>query len=362
MTESTKNKVQGAHDEKETDLQVLKLTAKVEHVNLPLEKLILRNNVRDEAEYDLPPLIASIERNGFRPSSQIVVHLGEDKVYEVLAGNRRTNALRTFSPEKLAEVLAATGGLVPCTVYQGLTPAQIEIIRCDHGTDEDRKPLSKWGLYTAVRRLLVVGLTQTQIAVRLGLKVTKEGVEKPNRSLVQIYANAAVLPDEIQAMLREYWLEGKGTIRQSDIGTLYKVWNEEYAAYGIQGLVGPKFRAKIAEIKDRGEGDTPTTKTLSASRAMELSKVSSSPVTRQLLVAATQADGSTLAALDAELTKRDQLMRQIDWLFKNKTNQIKKLLDTASEALKAEAEAEAAAAAEAAKTPPSLVPGAAAVS
>lgn len=357
MTESTKSKVQGAHDERETDLQVLKLTAKVEHINLPLDKLILRNNVRDEAEYDLPPLIASIERNGFRPSSQVVVHLDKDNVYEVLAGNRRTNALRTFSPEKLATVLAATGGSVPCTVYRNLTPAQIEIIRCDHGSDEDRKPLSKWGLYTAVRRLLVVGLTQTQIAVRLSLKVTKEGVEKPNRSLVQIYANAAVLPDDVQQMLRDYWLEGKGTIRQSDVATLYKVWNEEYAQYGIQGLAGPKFRAKVAEIKDRGEGEAPTTKTLSASRALEMSKVSTSPVTRQLLVAATQADGSALAALDAELSKRDQLMRQIDWLFKHKPAQITKLLTAAAEAMKTEAEAEAAAAAELAKAPPTLVPG-----
>lgn len=352
MTES--KKIQGAHDEKESDLSVLKLQANVTHENLPLDQLVLRNNVRDEAEYDLPPLIDSIKRNGFRPSSQIVVHLGSDDIYEVLAGNRRTNALRALTATELKEALAATGGMVPCTVYRGLSDAQIEIIRCDHGSDEDRKPLSKWGLYVAVRRLLKVGLTQTQIAVRLSLKITKDGVEKPNRSLVQIYANAAVLPDDVQYMLKEYWINGNGTIRQSDIAGLYKVWNEEYAQFGIQGLVGPKFRAKVAEIKDRGEGEAPTTKTLSANRALELSKVSTSPVTRQLLVAATQADGSALARLDEELSKRDQLMRQIDWLFKNKKNQIMKLLETAAEALKEEAEAEAKAAAEANKIAPEI--------
>ena len=333
------SQIQGAHQEE--DLSILKMNAKVETTTLPLDKLVLRHNVRDESEYDLPPLIESFKRNGFRPANPIVVHYGNDKVYEVLAGNRRTNALRALKPEELKEVLMATDGKVPCIVYTNLTPAQVEILRCDHGTDEDRKPLSKWGLYVAVRRLLVVGLTQIQIAKRLGLYVLKDGVQKPNRSIVQIYANAAVLPDDVQQMLKDYWLEAKGSIRQSDIATLSKIWNEEYTTHGINGVAGPKFRAKVAEIKDRGESDTTsTTKTLSASRALELSKVSTSPTTRQLLVAATQADGSALAQLDAELSARDQLLREVDWLFKNKKSQITKLLDQAREALKAQAEAE----------------------
>lgn len=353
---ASKPQIQGAHDEKNSDLNVLRLAARPTHENLPLDELVLRNNVRDEAEYNLPPLVESIKRNGFRPSSQIVVHIGSDGIKEVLAGNRRTNALRALTKAERDDALAATEGLVPCTVYRGLTEAQVEIIRCDHGSDEDRQPLSKWGTYTAVRRLLVVGLTQTQIAVRLGLKVTKDGVEKPNRSIVQIYANAAVLPPEVQEMLRAYWISNTGTIRQTDIAGLYKLWNEEYAQFGIQGLTGPKFRAKIAEIKDRGEGEPPTTKTLSANRALELSKVSTSPVTRQLLVAATQADGSALARLDEELSKRDLLMRQIDWLFKHKKPQITKLLDQADEGLKAQAEADNLAAAEAAKAAKAIMP------
>lgn len=336
-------KIQGAHDEE--DLSVLKMNAKVENTLIPLDKLVLRHNVRDEKEYDLPPLVESIKRNGFRPANPVVVHVGSDKVPEVLAGNRRTNALRSLKPEELKEALLATDGKVPCIVYTGLTPAQVEILRCDHGADEDRKPLSKWGLYVAVRRLLVVGLTQIQIARRLGLYVTKEGQQKPNRSLVQIYANAATLPDDVQQLLKDYWLEGKGTIRQNDIATLSKTWNEEYTTHGINGVAGPKFRAKVAEIRDRdGEGNSSTTKTLSASRALELSKVSTSPTTRQLLVAATQADGSALAQLDKELSARDQLLREIDWLFEHKKNQIVKLLEQAKEALKAQAEATAAAA------------------
>jgi hypothetical protein len=56
-----------------------------------------------------------------------------------------------------------------------------------------------------------------------------------------------------------------------------------------------------------------------------------------MLVAATQADGSELKQLDEELAVRDQLMQQIDWLFKNKKTQIEKLLAAAAEALATEA-------------------------
>lgn len=330
MSEQTK--IVGAANEE--DLAVLRMVAKPVNENLPLDKLVLRNNVRDESEYNLPPLIESFRKNGFRPAAPIVVHVGEDKVFEVLAGNRRTNSLRTFKPAELKEILAATDGLVPCLVYRNLTPAQIEILRCDHGTDEDREPLSKYGQFTAVRRLLIAGLTQTQIAERLGIYVTKDNVKKPNRSLVQIYVNAAQLPDRVKAMLKAYWLRGEGTIRQSDISALSKLWNEEFPNFGINGKEGPKFRAKVKEIEDRDVNDAPkTTVTLTAASATDRAKVMTSPTTRQLLVAATQRDGSALAQLDAELSLRDAMIRQIDWLFQHKKAQITKLLKEAEAAL-----------------------------
>jgi hypothetical protein len=226
-------KIEGAANDE--DLSVLRMSVKSENVNLPLEELVLRHNVRHESEYDLPPLVASFLKNGYRPSAPLVVHIGDDKIKEVLAGNRRTNALRCLKPEELEQVLAPFGGKVPCIVYHGLSPQQVEILRCDHGTDEDRKPLTKFGLFVAVCRLLMVGLNQLQIAERLGLYITKEGHKKPNRSLVQIYANAAKLPKRVQDMLKQYWLEGRGKIRVSDIATLTKIWNEEWPNYGING-------------------------------------------------------------------------------------------------------------------------------
>lgn len=333
-------KIEGAA--KDEDLSVLRMSAKAENINLPLEDLVLRNNVRHETEYNLPPLMESFKKNGYRPSAPIVVHIGEDKIKEVLAGNRRTNALRALKPEERDVALAPFDGKVPCIVYKNLTPAQVEILRCDHGSDEDRQPLSKYGIFVAVCRLLIAGLGQLQIAERLGLHIVKDGIKKPNRSLVQIYSNAAKLPLRIQEMLKKYWLEGKGKIRVSDISTLTKLWNEEWVTHGINGVEGPKFRAKVDEIENRtDDGKEPETKTLSAARAQERAQVMTSPTTRRLLVAATKSDGSELAQLDAELSARDLLMRQLDWLFKNKKNQIEKLLAAAAEALAEEAKTEA---------------------
>ena len=341
MTES-KVKIEGAA--KDEDLSVLRMVVKPVNKMLAVNELVLRNNVRDESEYNLPPLIESFKKNGFRPSAPLVIHVGDDNLYEVLAGNRRTNALRTLTPEELNEVLAATDGKVPCLVYSNLTPAQREILRCDHGTDEDRQPLSKFGQFIAVGRLLIAGLTQTQIAERLGMHLVKDGVKKPNRSIVQIYANAAALPDRVKAMLKAYWLRGEGTIRQSDIATLSKVWNEEFPNFGMVGKEGPKFRAKVQEILDRNPDEKQTTaRSLSPSAATEKAKVMTSPTTRQLLVAATQTDGSALAQLDKELSMRDQLLREVDWLFMHRKKQIEKLLADAKEALQKVAEAEAAA-------------------
>ena len=330
---SEKQTIVGAHQPE--DLSALQVTTPAKNMALDLDELVLRHNVRDESEYNLPPLIESIKRNGFKPAHPLVVHVGEDKLYEVLAGNRRTNALKALSDEDRKEALAATSGKVPCLVYRNLTAAQVEVLRCDHGSDEDRQPLSKHGIFVAVGRLLIAGLAQVAIATRLGLYVTKDGQKKPNRSLIQIYANAAALPQRVQAMLKAYWLKGEGTIRQSDIASLSKLWNEEWTQFGINGNEGPKFRAKVQEILDRENGkEAATTKTLSASRAQEQAKVMQSPTTRQLLVAATQADGSALANLDKELSARDQLMRKIDWLFQNKKSQIEKLLKLAEEAMK----------------------------
>jgi hypothetical protein len=331
MSEISHQVVGAAQDE---DLSALRITVPPTHQNIALEDLVLRHNVRDASEYNLPPLVESIKRNGYRPSAPIVVHIGNDGVNEVLAGNRRTNSLMSLQPVERATALAATGGLVPCIVYKGLTPAQIELLRCDHGSDEDREPLSKYGTFVAVSRLLIAGLSQAAIAIRLGMYIVKDNVKKPNRSQVQIFTAAAALPERIREMLKSYWLKGIGPIKHSDIMPLSKIWNEEWTSYGINGQEGPQFRAKVDEILAR-EAGTPiqTTKTLTANAATEKAKVMSSPTTRQLLVAATAADGSKLAELDRQLCQRDAMIRQFDWLMQHKTKQITKLLEEAKEAL-----------------------------
>lgn len=328
----SEHKIVGAAQEE--DLSCLRIAAKPEQGSFQLEELVLRHNVRDASEYNLPPLVESMLRNGYRPSAPLVVHIGEDNVPEVLAGNRRTNALLSLQPAQRAVVLSSTDGKVPCIVYRNLTKAQVELLRCDHGSDEDREPLSKYGTFVAVNRLLIAGLSQAAIAVRLGMYVVKDNVKKPNRSQVQIYTAACALPPRVQDMLKEFWLRGKGPIKHSDIMPLSKVWNEEWTAYGINGQEGPQFRAKVDEIIARDT--TPTvavTKTLTANAANEKAKVMSSPTTRQLLVAATAADGTKLAELDRQLCQRDHLVRQIDWLMQHKTKQITKLLEEAKEAL-----------------------------
>lgn len=329
---SEAHKIVGAAQDE--DLTVLRIAAKPEPGAFNLEELVLRHNVRDASEYNLPPLVESMRRNGYRPSAPLVVHIGEDGVPEVLAGNRRTNALLSMQPMERATVLASCDGKVPCIIYKGLTKAQIELLRCDHGSDEDREPLSKYGTFVAVNRLLIAGLSQAAIAIRLGMYVIRDNVKKPNRSQVQIFTAACALPPRVQEMLKEFWLRGKGPIKHTDIMPLSKVWNEEWTAYGISGQEGPQFRAKVDEILARDTSVTvPVTKSLTANAANEKAKVMSSPTTRQLLVAATAADGTKLAELDRQLCQRDHLIRQIDWLMQHKQKQITKLLDEAKEAL-----------------------------
>lgn len=339
MSENASQIVGAAQSE---DISALSMTAKPVYSLLELNQLTLRHNVRDASEYNLPPLIESFRRNGFRPSSPLVVHVSDDGAYEVLAGNRRTNALKSLTAEELPKVLAATDGKVPCNVYTKLTPTQVEILRCDHGSDEDREPLSKYGLFVAVSRLLLAGLNQTAIAVRLGLYITKDNIKKPNRSLVQVYAAAAALPERVRTMLKAYWLRGEGLIRQSDVMPLSKVWNEEWVQFGINGQEGPQFQAKVDEILARsGTAPVQTTKTLTAKAAEDRAKIMTSPVTRQLLVAATAADANKLVELDKQLVARDRMFRQIDWLMRNKTSQISKLLEMAEKAIVEEDAAEA---------------------
>lgn len=347
----TENKITGAA--KDEDLSGLRINATATPSVLELAELFLANNVRDVSEYNLAPLIESMRKNGYRSQHPVVIHVGSDGKNEVLAGNRRTNALRTFSPTELKEILAGSSGKVPCVVYRGLTPAQVEILRCDHGTDEDREPLSKYGLFVATGRLLIAGLTETAIAHRLGIFVVKEGVKSPNRSAIQVFAAAARLPARVKEMLKQYWIHGTGTIRQSDIMPLQKIWNEEFTQHGIFNKEVPRFRAKVAEIEGRAEGaKVETTKTLTVNGATDKAKIAQSPVTRQLLMAAVQNDPSALNALDTELAARDKLISQVNWLMEHKNKVIVKLLQEAAEALaKEEAETlEAARKAEAEKT------------
>jgi hypothetical protein len=353
--------IEGAAED--LNLEHLRITAPSIPGVLALDELTFANNVRDVSEYNLPPLIESMQRTGFLANHPIVVnHETATGVHEVLCGNRRGNALKNMSPEGRAKALANFGGKIPVVIYTDLPESLKEIIRCDHSTDEDRQPLSSYGLFVATLRLLRAALTQAEIAVRLGQYKVKDGKKSPNRSLIQQFCNIARLPGFVQEMFKVYWLEGKGTIRMSDAAALFKIWNAEFATYGIDDRVGPEFEAAVKAIKERNSAAPKTTKTLTAAAAADTAKMVASPVTRKVLIAATNADPKALQSLDRELAARDEIMTLVDWCFKNEAKKINALFDKAKSAIAEEkaaaaekAKEEAEAARNAVAADPSLV-------
>ena len=217
---------------------------------LALHLLFRRDNVRTAATLQLPAMVASIVKHGFKPNHPLVVSEKRDGRYLVLCGNRRAEAIETIlaNQPEIAERLFPTGE-VPCVVYVGLTDEQEAIIRIDHGKDEDRVPLDEFGEFLAIRQLVRAGYdTQAGIAEKMGWYKTskKTGITEPNRSKVQPRVNLAQLPQFVQDEMQRYCEEpSQSNLRWSSIAKLFKCYNEEFRQFPDGN--GPVFQAAWKE-------------------------------------------------------------------------------------------------------------------
>ena len=82
-------------------------------------------------ERDVTGLSLDIEQNGL--SEPIHVHLGEDKVYEIIRGHRRKNALLEFLSRDAAAFDKMFKAGIPCLVFSGLSRVEIENLKADSG-------------------------------------------------------------------------------------------------------------------------------------------------------------------------------------------------------------------------------------
>lgn len=212
---------------------------------VPIGQLYRANNVRTPATLQLPQMICSIKRHGFKPNHPLVVSAKADGRNLILCGNRRGEAIETIhanEPETFVSLFPS--GTVPCVVYHNLTEEQEAILRIDHGQDEDRVPLDEFGEFLAIRQLVRAGYdTQAGIAEKMGWYKAdkKSGLSVPNRSKVQPRVNLAQLPQFVQDEMQRYCEEpSQSNLRWSNIAALYKTYNEEFRAYPDGN--GPLFK------------------------------------------------------------------------------------------------------------------------
>ena len=289
------------------DGQALVSQAGIEYVDFA--DLFRADNVRTPITEQIPRMVESLLRNGFKPNHPLVLSAKHDGRFLVLCGNRRTMGLEFLAendPASFAKILP--NGQVPAVVHHNLTQEQEAILRIDHGSDEDRVPLDEFGLFLAIRQLVRAGYdTQAGIAEKLGkFKEDKKNPGKmiPNREWVQPRVNLAQLPQFIQDEFKIVWTLGQdaSNVRTGMIAKLYKTFTEEYRAFPDGH--GPQLSALWAECL----GKSPATRAskpsvITPSAALEKSKLVGSRNLREALrvVAGSAAEGVTLADVDAAL-------------------------------------------------------------
>lgn len=276
-----------------------------------IASLFRRDNVRTTATLQIPQMIGSIKRHGYKPNHPLVVSAKPDGTFLVLCGNRRMEAIETIfanEPELFAKLFPT--GEVPCIVYTGLTEEQEAIIRIDHTGDEDRVPLDDWGYFLAIRQLVRAGYdTQAGIAEKIGWfkKDAKTGENVPNRSKVQQRVNLCQLPGFVQAEFERYATGGAGAsnVRWSDVAGLFKSFNEDYKA-GYTNGDGPTFQAAWADCLKDPTARPLTVKPITPAEMEKRSKVVGSNVLRNVLaVCAGATDRVNLSELDATMVQAE---------------------------------------------------------
>ena len=283
-----------------------------------VDSLIFADNVRSEGCMNLPKMIDSIKRHGFKNNHPLVVsQKGEDE-YLVLCGNRRGLALcflRDNEPDEFGK--AVKGGKIPAIIYSGLTPTEEVLIRIDHSSDEDREPLDQWSEFLAIRQLVLVGHdVQEQIANKLGIFSTKgKNKGKPNRPYVQVRVNLAKLPEFVQTEVKKTaYADPTAFVLWSDIASLYKAYNSELVEFPNGD--GPAFTEAWNNLKNRpkrtkGENQKDG-KTLTPAGAKDRASSCSSSLLRFALLGATQQGGYNLVDIDNKIKRLEDLEKTVN--------------------------------------------------
>lgn len=263
---------------------------------IEISAVYMAENVRPQDEYNLPTMVASIERHGFKANHPLVVSKKADGRFLVLCGNRRFSAVQTIgehNPAAFATLFPK--GKIPALVHSGLTAAQEALLRIDHSGDEDRQKLSPWGEFLAVEQLVRTGYdSQEAVAVKLGKYTTdrKSGTTKPARNWAQQRVEAAEVcrySPKFRPILEAYVRRGEGSFRWGDMRNLAKAMKGEFRNH--PNADGPEFVKAWAEMLTPPEAKKESaTETLSASKAEELAKSVSSRTVRAALLAATDKD------------------------------------------------------------------------
>lgn len=268
-----------------------------------VDSLVFEDNIRTDNCMNLPAMVDSIKRHGFKVNHPLVVSKRGEDSYLVLCGNRRGLALihlRDNEPEAFGEALAS--GKVPAVVHEGLSPEQEVLLRIDHSTDEDREPLDEWSQFQAIRQLVLIGLdSQEGIANKLGIFHTKgKNKGQPNRSFIQPRVNLARLPQFVQDEMRVYCDNPKNTaMRWSKLATLYKLYNKEFSEHPNGN--GPEFSKAwdaALVVPPKVEKASDNTHALTAKDAAKRAQACSSSLLRDALLTVTGQGSIDLATID----------------------------------------------------------------
>ncbi len=271
---------------------------------ISVDSLIFGDNVRTDACMQLPAMVDSIRRQGFKSNHPLVIHQTGEGEYHVLCGNRRGQALlwlRENEPDVFKK--ATQNGQVPCVIYKSLSPEQVVRLRLDHGSDEDRVPLCEYSLYAAIKQMTAIGVdVQKDIAIQLGLINTKgKNKGEPNRSYVQVRMNAARLPQFVEDELRKLCDDpGSTPFRWSHIAGLFKLQNAEFVEHPEGN--GPEFQKRWVEIMnpEASTSSKSTAKALTPASAVKRAQAVTSAIVKRVLLSSTAQATESLAAVDVE--------------------------------------------------------------
>lgn len=309
---------------------------------IEFSRLYRQNNVRTVGEHSsehLEEMLVSLRKRGYRPEYPITVSLkgkpidgaGHDAL--VLKGNRRIIALEwLYANERETFDKIVPDGFVPAIIYTGLTEREEALIRLDHSKEEDRKPLTDFEEFLAVKQLVKVGFgSETAIAEKLGKFTGKGENQKPARSWAQTRVALARMPEFVQNEMQKA-LDGvtAGGVKPGFLSPL--TWTHiRQQSFPIPPEVAPTKEGKVSGLDGaknadmqnaakgwiNGEGpifqyvwnlihtptdtDTPRDKALSPAEAVKVAGEVSSRNLREALTVVCKPGRTGLADIDGRM-------------------------------------------------------------